>query len=138
MADFDLTMYDKQANRAIDEMTIQGVTGVAVNIVAQTKELCPVADYMGGNLKGSYQWVSGDGKSGGGTTSQRLSEVPRKYEAIAGTPVGYGAHQELGTYKMAAQPHIRPAIDIVVNGTSGKDAMDKAFRNTVPRELKKA
>ena len=133
----ELTFYDKQAIRAIEDMTQQGVTGVAIEITAQTKALCPVADYMGGNLKGSYQWISGDGKEGGGTTGKMLTERPKKNEAISGTPVDYGAYQEWGTRKMAAQPHIRPAIDIVVNGTSGKEAMDKAYKNTVPRELKK-
>lgn len=30
---------------------------------------------------------------------------------VVGTNVPYSIHQEFGTYKMAAQPHVRPGID---------------------------
>ena len=32
-------------------------------------------------------------------------------EITWGTPVEYAPHQELGTYRMAAQPHFRPAVE---------------------------
>ena len=137
MADFDLSMYDKQAIRAIDGTLGGGITNLAVNITAQAKDLCPVADYMGGNLKGSIQWKTDKGQSGGNTSSTALTEHPPKDGAVVGTPVEYGVYQEFGTRKMNAQPFLRPAMDLV-SGEPLKQAMYKAFFDTVPRELKKA
>lgn len=137
MASFEKNLKINEAIRAIDNTTVLGVTNTAIKITAQAKELCPVADYFGGNLKGSIQWES-DGKSGGDTSGTSLTEKPSKNGAIVGTPVEYGVYQEFGTRKMNAQPFLRPAVDIVANGKSGEEAMATAFRNTVPRELKKA
>jgi len=66
-----------------------------------------------------------------------LTEQPPKNGAIVGTPVEYAIYQEFGTRKMNAQPFLRPAMD-VVSGEPLKQAMYKAFFDTVPRELKKA
>lgn len=136
MADFDLTMYDKQAIRAIDGTLEEGILKTAIEVTAQAKDLCPVADYMGGNLKGSIQWKTDKGQSGGDTSSTALTEQPPKNGAIVGTPVEYAVYQEFGTRKMNAQPFLRPAMD-VVSGEPLKQAMYKAFFDTVPRELKK-
>jgi len=65
MADFDLTMYDKQAIRAMEGTLEEGILKTAIEVTAQAKDLCPVADYMGGNLKGSIQWKTDKGQSGG-------------------------------------------------------------------------
>jgi HK97 gp10 family phage protein len=138
MADFDLTMYDKQAIRAIEGTLEQGILNLAVNITAQAKDLCPVADYMGGNLKGSIQWKTDKGQSGGDTSSTALTEQPPKDGAVVGTPVEYGVYQEFGTRKMNAQPFLRPAVDIQAGGKNLQEAMYRAFFDTVPRELKKA
>ena len=137
MADFDLTMYDKQAIRAIDGTLEEGILKTAIEVTSEAKKLAPVAKIYGGNLEGSIQWKTDKGRSGGDTSSTALTEQPPKNGAIVGTPVEYGVYQEFGTRKMNAQPFLRPAMDIV-SGEPLKQAMYKAFFDTVPRELKKA
>lgn len=41
----------------------------------------------------------------------RRTETDSKIEIIEGTDVEYGPYNEFGTYKMSAQPFMRPAID---------------------------
>lgn len=137
MADFDLTMYDKQAIRAIDGTLEEGILKTAIEVTSEAKKLAPVAKIYGGNLKGSIQWVTDKGQSGGDSSSTALTERPPKNGAIVGTPVEYAVYQEFGTRKMNAQPFLRPAMDLV-SGEPLKQAMYKAFFDTVPRELKKA
>ena len=119
------------AIRGIEETIEQGITALAVNITATAKDLCPVADYMGGNLKNSIQWKTNTGGTGTG-----LSEQPPKDGAVVGTPVEYGTYQEFGTRKMGAQPFLRPAVDIEAGGKNLQQAMKKALDNSVSRELK--
>ena len=69
----DFTM---QAIRAVKRGTFEGVIHTAVEVTAQAKELCPVADYMGGNLKNSIQWVADGGQTGGGETTENLTTKP--------------------------------------------------------------
>jgi hypothetical protein len=38
-----------------------------------------------------------------------FARIATPAESVAGDP--YGLFQEIGTYKMAAQPHLRPALD---------------------------
>ena len=42
---------------------------------------------------------------------------------VVGSDVYYAAHQEYGTYKMPAQPHLRPATDAM------RGNIDKYFRS---------
>ena len=137
MADFYLTMYDKQAIRAIDGTLEEGILKTAIEVTSEAKKLAPVAKIYGGNLEGSIQWVTDKGQSGGDSSSTALTERPPKNGAIVGTPVEYAVYQEFGTRKMNAQPFLRPAMDLV-SGEPLKQAMYKAFFDTVPRELKKA
>lgn len=57
---------------------------------SQTKVLCPVDT---GNLRSSY-----------------THESDQEHMTV-GTDVEYGKYQELGTYKMTAQPHLRPSFE---------------------------
>jgi hypothetical protein len=130
-------LYTAEAMKAIGDSLEAGIINLAVDITAQAKEICPVADYMGGNLKGSIQWESSDGQSGGRESAGTLTTNPPKRGAIVGTPVEYGVYQEFGTRKMNAQPFLRPARDMIAGGMGLREAMYKAFFDTVPRELKK-
>lgn len=125
------------AAKAISETLDNGILALAVDITAQAKDICPVADFMGGNLKGSIQWVVDGGQSGGGETGSQLTERPPERGAIVGTPVEYGVYQEYGTRKMNAQPFLRPAVYIKGQGMNLREAFYRAFMVTVPRELKK-
>lgn len=81
----------------------------AVNVTAllvetETKKRCPVGTpestgkpgYVGGRLRSSYH-----------TTP---ASDPDNIEATVGTDVEYSGYVELGTYKMAARPHLYPAF----------------------------
>jgi HK97 gp10 family phage protein len=46
----------------------------------------------------------------------RTEETPQQAVVTIGTPVEYGIYQELGTYKMAAQPYLTPAINAQMDG----------------------
>lgn len=129
--------YTKLAIRAVRKATFEGVIQTAVEVTAQAKDLCPVADYMGGNLKGSIQWQADGGKEGGLENGNKLNVSIPKEGAVVGTPVHYGVYQEFGTRKMNAQPFLRPAIDIIVRGKSLKQSMYRAFFDTVARDLPK-
>lgn len=52
------------------------------------------------------------GKPGyiGGTLRNSISGEPQGDTAYIGTNVEYAAYVELGTYKMAAQPYLRPGV----------------------------
>jgi len=63
---------------------------VAAEVLADTVRLCPVDT---GNLARSY----------------RMQEIPNGYRV--GTNVYYAPFVEFGTYKMAAQPHLGPALE---------------------------
>ena len=126
-----------EAMRAIDMTLEQGITNLAVNITSTAKKIAPVAEKYGGNLKGSIQWAQDGGKSGGAENSNALTEQPPQGGAIVGTPVEYGVYQEFGTRKMYPQPFLRPAIDIEAKGAPLREAMARAFFDSVPKELKK-
>lgn len=113
--------------------TMEGITITSIKVTAQAKELCPVAPYLGGNLKGSIQYKTGDGKAGGLENENQLNENPQGLSAVVGTPVEYGIYQEFGTRKMDAQPYMRPAIDIITKGSSINAALRKAFHDGVKR-----
>jgi hypothetical protein len=137
MSEIIKRLYTAEAMKAIGDALEAGIINLAVEITAQAKDLCPVADYMGGNLKGSYQWVASNGQTGGGETVHQLTTDPPKRGAIVGSPVYYAIYQERGTRKMNAQPHLGPARDMIAGGMGLREAMYKAFFDTVPRELKK-
>ena len=137
MASIEKRLLTAEAMKAMGLTLESGITRLAVNITAQAKQLAPVAEKYGGNLKGSIQWAQDGGKSGGAENANQLTEQPPKGGAIVGTPVEYGVYQEFGTRKMFAQPFLRPAIDIEAKGAPLREAMARAFFDSVPKELKK-
>lgn len=82
--------------------TRNAIAGAALVCQRATKAKCPVGTpqstgkkgYVGGTLKKSYQKI------------QSLDGL----ESAVFTDVLYGKFQELGTYKMKAQPHLYPGF----------------------------
>lgn len=114
------------------QMTIdQGNIEVCAKIVAQAKTLAPVAQKFGGTLRNSYMYkvntIEGE-KEGlfnnqhGEKAKKKVEYKPKKNEGVVGSNVDYAAYQEFGTRKMVAQPHLRPAVDIVM-GRSAKSVL---------------
>ena len=113
-------------------MTIdQGNLELCAKIVAQTKTLAPVAQKFGGTLRNSYMYKvktekgaqdGGFNDSSGEKAKRKLTVKPNKNEGYVGSSVDYAAYQEFGTRKMVAQPHLRPAVDIVM-GRSARSVL---------------
>lgn len=137
MASITKRLLTAEAMKAIGLTLESGITRLAVNITAQAKQLAPVAEEYGGNLKGSIQWAQDGGQSGGAENANQLTEQPPKGGAIVGTPVDYAVYPEFGTRKMFPRPYLRPAIDIEAKGAPLREAMARAFFDSVPKELKK-
>ena len=73
----------------------------AVDVETAAKRLAPVDT---GRLKGSITHVMG---------TENGEQV-----AYVGSNVEYAIYQELGTYKMGAQPYLRPALQSVMGSIS--------------------
>lgn len=114
---------------------------IAINVLTQIKLLAPVypkskdkngnpiiPDHVGGQLRNSYMYVTPDKEGGlndhsGMKAEKGISVRPKEFEAYVGSALDYAVYQEFGTRKMDAQPHFRPAIDIVVKGAAVQDVI---------------
>lgn len=88
---------------------------VEVNLNRLTEEIGPAVQ---ARLREAAQAGSADAKRRAPVDTGRLrdsihvEDLP-DYGARYGTNVEYGIYQELGTYKMRAQPFLRPSMDTV-------------------------
>ncbi|MGD8305151.1 MAG: hypothetical protein PVF17_00725 [Ignavibacteria bacterium] len=127
---------------AIENGIIEGNAVIAAKVTAQTKVLAPVAQRFGGTLRNSYMWRTsreegGFNDSSGGQARRKISLNPSKFQAYVGSALDYAIYQEFGTRKMAPQPHIRPAIAIVVKGQNVKKVIKKVQEEEMKGALKK-
>jgi len=129
----------KGCNAGVTEANLR----IAINVVAQIKALAPVNKEVGkgGQLRNSYMYVTpektGGFNNGGGEKAQvKISAKPKEFEAYVGSALDYATYQEFGTRKMDAQPHFRPAIDIVVKGMAVKDVI-KACNDKMYEHVKR-
>lgn len=104
------------------------VTKICAKVAAQAKALAPVDT---GNLRGSIGYEI----QGQNTSEPPIQEKPKQNEGYVGSYINYALYQEYGTRKMAAQPYLRPAIEIV-NGGDVKNVMKKAMDETLKGALK--
>ncbi len=123
--------YIPQAIKAVTAGTEKALLETVVKVTAQAKALAPV-DL--GELKGSLMWKSSTA-AGGNSGGASLTETVSGSSAIVGTAVEHGIYQEYGTRYMAAQPYLRPAVDIVTNGSTFNLAISKAMNETVRVKL---
>jgi len=91
---------------------------IGLAVEAQAKLLCPVAKKNGGRRIGKNTTASGLGRrtNPSGTNSlpsDKIAAPGDKFETFVGTPVFYGPYVEYGTFRMSAQPFLRPALDMV-------------------------
>lgn len=102
---------------AMEQAKAKALLGAAVIVHGQAVELAAVDT---GNLKNSLSWTTG-GKVGGlnsvgGTPASPGDGVNASQDedtAYIGTNVEYAPHVEFGTSKAAAQPYLRPALDVM-------------------------
>ena len=131
-----VTSFVPRAIKGVGEGTLKGMIEVAIRVTSQAKLLAPVNKKvgLGGQLRNSIMWKSYN-KTGGITEGQKLSENVTKDEVIVGSATEYAVYQEYGTRKMSAQPYLRPAVDIVTNGTGYEKAVRKAMEDSVRVQL---
>lgn len=55
----------------------------------------------------------------------QIDELPKTIRGVVAPHVHYAIYQEFGTYKMKAQPFMRPAVD------ESRDAINEIFRNNI-------
>ena len=118
----------KGADESIKLTNIELLT----KVTSQAKTLAPLDD---GLLKGSLMWKTKE-QSDGLTKGSPLSMSPGDGEGIVGSATFYAGYQEFGTRKMPAQPFLRPAIDMVMFGASGAQAMKQSCIYAMTQALK--
>lgn len=129
--------FTKNVEARTQEGLVTGIIETAVNVTAQAKSLAPVAFINGGRLKGSIMWKAGN-KRGGNEGGDTLHESTGKLDAVVGSAVEYAVYQEFGTRKMSAQPFLRPAVEIVTQGSGAQEAVARAIENSVKKVAKNA
>lgn len=138
MSNVKVKSYVPKAIKANTAGTADGLIKTAIKVTTQAKILADFEKgYQTGELKGSIMWKSTD-KSGGFTKGDKLVSKPSKTAVIVGSGVEHATYIEFGTRKMAAQPYLRPAVDIVTKGTDAKKAMKDAMYYSVREALKRA
>lgn len=115
---------------------------IATRVTAQTKVLAPVAQKYGGTLRNAYMWKAykeegGFNDQSGIAARKKISLKPTKFQAYVGAALDYAVYQEFGTRKMAPQPHLRPAIALVVKGQDVKSVIRKIQQEKMLGALKK-
>jgi phage gpG-like protein len=120
----------------------KGNIEILARILAQTKVLAPVAQKFGGTLRNSYMWRTDKEEAGfnngsGSPATQKLETKPGKNEGVVGSNLDYATYQEFGTRKMAAQPHFRPSIDLVVGGQKWQEVLKKIQQEEIKIALGK-
>jgi HK97 gp10 family phage protein len=100
-----------QWKKRVKEVGLKGVIECGLAIEAQAKLLAPVDK---GRLRDSIttQWQTGGSSPGATAQAEDVISKPSSGAAV-GTNVDYAEYQEYGTTRSAAQPYMRPAIDIV-------------------------
>ena len=98
--------------------------------VSQIKNLCPVAIEFGGTLRNSYMFKTdiadgGFNDSAGEKSNKKLEGQPEKHTGYLGSNEHYAPYVNFGTRKMVAQPHVEPAIDIMIKGKTSKQVVKK-------------
>ena len=106
-----------------------------MKVTAQAKNLAPVAKVNGGFLAGSIMWKVHNQK-GGLTEGNDIEYEPKKGEGVVGSNAHYAIYQEFGTRKMESKPFLRPAIDMIVFGVSGAQAMKQSCIYAMTQALK--
>ena len=83
---------------------------IGLVVERQAKALCPIKSGM---LAGSITTQSQtEGTSPEAPATESIQKPGMEGEVFVGTPVEYGPYVEFGTWKMDAQPYLRPALDL--------------------------
>jgi len=103
-----------------------------IRVTSEAKSLAPTDK---GLLRNSVMYKTSL-ETGGITEGENISVTPKKNEGYVGSNTEYATYQEYGTRKMDAQPYLRPAVDIVVNGTGYKEAIKKIMNSEMTKAIR--
>ena len=124
--------------RAVKNATEKSNLQIAVEVAAQGKLLAPVRygqlrnSISASNTKTTMLLNDSPGDKGEPLRTRGL----RGDEAYVGANVQHAVHQEYGTKHQPAQPYLRPAVEIVTQGSKVADIVRKYGREAMTRELK--
>jgi len=111
----DTTMLDKIV-AGLNTNTEAVMVAFAIEIEGLAKSIAP---YETGALQNSIHTRGRDGTNtrsgssyGAGHEEEEIPDAGGEVMAVVGTGMNYAAYVELGTYRMAAQPYLGPAVDV--------------------------
>lgn len=116
--------------KAVQEGNDKALLTLVTRVTAQAKALAPVDlgqlrnSIMGRVEKEDYGFNQGGGKQ----AIRIITEKAKQGEGYVGSNLLHAVYNEFGTRKMAAQPSLRPAIEIEANGAKAT-ATIKKFQN---------
>jgi HK97 gp10 family phage protein len=119
--------------KGAEESVDNGNLELVIRVAAQAKALTPVDS---GILRNSIMWKV-PGKNGGRTEGNVLQVEPKKDSGIVGSATEYAAYVEFGTRRQAAQPYLRPAVQIEVMGPNGANVMKEESIKAMTEALTK-
>lgn len=96
-----------------DPAVVRDLVSKAERVTQEAKRLAPVSPH-GSNGRPSGYLRSQIGYQVGHDAQGLYADISSPATSTDGAP--YGLFQEVGTSKMAAQPHLRPALDVIANG----------------------
>ena len=123
---------------AVKNATEKSNLQIAVEVAAQAKLLAPVRygqlrnAISASNTKTTMLLNDNPGDKGEPLSTKGL----RGDEAYVGANVEHAVYQEYGTKRTRAQPFLRPAVEIVTQGSKVADIVRKYGREAMGRELK--
>lgn len=96
-----------------DPAVLHMLQGKAETVTQEAKRLAPVSPAgsngrPSGYLRSRIEYELGEDSEGA------YADISSPALSVAGDP--YGLFQEVGTSIMEAQPHLRPALDVIANG----------------------
>ena len=85
-----------------------------------------------------YKTFLGQGGFNDGTGDKATVEInypAKKGRGAVGSNTEYAAHQEFGTFKVAPQPYLRPAVDKVIKGASVVKTIRDIMNSQITKDI---
>jgi HK97 gp10 family phage protein len=120
------------AEKGADEGTIEAILTTCIMVTSEAKSLAPVDM---GLLRNSIMYKTG-AKSGGNSDGRELTVEPKVYEGYVGSNTEYATYQEFGTFKMEAQPYLRPAVINTLSSSDYSKLVSKILNDEMTKAIR--
>lgn len=126
-------------NKGSQDTIDKGILKVVALVCAQTKTLAP-SDL--GELRNSYMYITSKEEGGFNDgpkkkADKKLSGSAEKNTGYVGSNTKHAPHQEFGTKYMGPQPHLRPAVELVVGGKKVENVLKDIANEQMSHALKR-